>query len=132
MKIRPFEDKDQAAIEEIHANSDLPGACMPDTSNPLFIIKQVVELQNQVALAAFVKIVSEAFLLVDHSVGTPAERWHALKCLAETMEVSAKLKGLEECTVWVPKELAESSFGSRLEDLGFIATDFKSYTKVIK
>ena len=68
----------------------------------------------------------------DSSIGTAEERWHALKCLAETMEVSAKARGLQECTVWVPKDLAGSSFGKRLKDMGFIETDFKSFTKVIR
>lgn len=128
MFIREYTTSDLEAITDIHAKSGLPPACMPPVDNPLFLFGKIIERDGKISMASFVKLVSEAFLLIDHEVGTVEIRWHDLKVLAEIMEATAKSRGLDETTVWVPPELIKT-FGKRLEELGFIATDFKSYTR---
>src|SRR5271170_6207422 len=133
MKIRPYEVGDRSAIEAIHEKSGLPDACLPDTESALFMVRQVVEIQKHIAVAAFAKLICEAWLLVDHSVGNPESRWAALQAIADTMEVAAARQGLDECTVWVPKELAETSFAKKLNALGFNHNDeFVSFSKQLR
>lgn len=129
MKIRPYEARDLEALKAIHETNNLPDVCMPETANPLFVVRQVVELQGKVALSSFVKLVGEAWLLIDHKAAPPATLWHALRCLADTMEMAARKRGLEECTVWIPPEA--KGFGKRLEQMGFIRSPWQSYTRII-
>lgn len=130
MKIRVFEPHDKEAIGRIHANSNLPAVCLFDCDNPLHLLTQVVELHGQTALVGSVKLTGEAFLLVDHSIGTSEERWQALKALSATIEVSAMLRGLDCITAWIPPDIAKS-FGPRLEELGYIKSPWVSYSKLL-
>ncbi len=128
MNIRPFEVRDLEALKRIHENNELPAVCMPDPTNPLFFIKQVVEHEGKAALAAFLKITAEPYLLVDKTVETPEWRWQALKALNETISTVAWMKGLEQLSAWVPPQLIKS-FGKRLKDLGYSPSPWQAYTK---
>jgi hypothetical protein len=130
MIIRSFTESDFEALKIIHANNELPAVCLPDASNPLFFVQQVVEHEGVPALAAFLKLTCEPFLLVDHTVADPAWRWQALKNLTDTVTFAAKKHGLEDMTAWVPPDL-EKSFGSRLKELGFIKSPWAAHTKVM-
>jgi hypothetical protein len=118
MIIRPYLDTDFGQLERIHRNNELPSVCLPDPGNPLFFVRQVIEHEGTPALAAFLKLTCEPFLLVDHTVATPEWRWQALKALNDTVTTSARTYGLEDMTAWVPPGLRKS-FGGRLEELGF-------------
>jgi hypothetical protein len=134
--IREFTDEDEARAREIHAESGLDERCFPnltiDTStgkapNALFLTKAVYEHEGSPAMMSFLKATSELYLLVDHRVGTPEERWEWLKELKEHMKYEAWKLGLEQMTCFVPTEI-EKSFEKRLEDLGFIKSPWQSYT----
>lgn len=131
MIIRPFVGNDLEALKGIHNNNELPSVCMPDPSNPLFFVQQVVEHEGVPALAAFLKLTCEPFLLVDHRASTPEWRWQALKALNDTVTAAAMSHGLEEMTAWVPPDL-EKSFGGRMLELGFKKSPWgHPWTKVI-
>lgn len=118
-------------LARIHKANGLPATCLPDFDDPLFVVKQVVELEGKVALGAFIRLIGEAYLLLDHNAGTPEERWQALRALTDTLEAEARLKGLTEYSCWVPNELAKS-FGGRLEELGFIKSPWVCYSKILE
>lgn len=138
MNVRNFSIKDYPAIKEIFARQGLPTNCMPELLlqyknkiilNPRFQINRVCEDENgKIGVAAFLKITSEPYLLLDHGVGTPEWRWVALIELMENMAAEAKRKGLEDCTCWVPPHLVDS-FGPRLLSLGFMESPWASFTK---
>ena len=83
-------------------------------------------------MAAFVRLTSEPFPLVDHDMGDPEQRWNQLKELCEDICKDAKSKGLLQLTCFIPPEL-EQSFGKRLTDekdgLGFVKSPWQSYTR---
>jgi hypothetical protein len=128
--VRSYRPEDLVRLSQIHAENALPDVCMPDLDSPSFEVKQVVEVDGQIVMGAFVRKVGEAYLLVSHDVGDPESRWEMLKELAETMADAAYLKGFADCSVWVPHEL-EAAFGKRLEALGFKRSPWTSYTRTV-
>jgi hypothetical protein len=136
--IRDFDlDADMQRAKAIHAANELPENCFPNLTitdkdgktvpNPLFIEKLVLEHEGRPALMSFLRVTSEVFLLIDHGVGTPEERWTWLQELKEFMSARAAQHGLEQMSCWIPKEI-EASFEKRLADLGFTKSPWSCYT----
>lgn len=135
--IRPFEDSDVSAARAVHQANGLPENCFPNLTlppengetkpNPLFVVKAVYEHEGRPALMSFLKLTSEVYLLVDHTIGTPEERWAWLVELKDHMKEEAWKLGLEQMTAFVPREI-EESFAKRLLDLGFVRSPWQSYT----
>lgn len=125
--IRPLEDKDFNAIKEIYVASDLPPNCNPDLSNPLYLVKAVVERDGKPIMASFLKGTCEVYLLVDHTFGTPQERWLWLQELKNYMVTRAFELGLDEMTCWLPRDV-EKSFKKRILELGFVESPWQSYS----
>lgn len=135
--IRDFEDSDIPAAHAIHAANELPENCFPNLTvkspegkeeqNPLFVVKAIYEHEGKPALMSFLKLTSELYLLVDHTVGTPEERWDWLQEFRDYMLREAWIRGLEQMTAFVPREI-EDSFEKRLLDLGFVKSPWQSYT----
>lgn len=92
---------------------------LPDLSSPLFIIREVAEHEGQIIAAGVVRLEAELYVWVDREVGTPKDRWEAVKQLNETaMSKAYWEKGLDNAVLWCPPEI-EKSFGKRLKALGF-------------
>lgn len=137
MNPREFTLEDLPAALEIHKNAELDPRCFPDLmiedkdgkqiQNPLFITKAVYEQKGKPALMSFLKVTSELYLLVDHEVGTPEERWEWLKEFKEYMQREAWKHGLDQMTAFIPTDM-EKSFGPRLIDMGFVRSPWQSYT----
>jgi len=124
MKIRDLNSNDVGAMEIIFSQSQLPPECRPDTSDPLFLVKRVVEDEKgRVGMIAAAKVTSEVWLLVDHSWGTAKQRWELLQNLTQDVASEAKRKGLDQLTCFVPASVAKS-FAKRLQALGFVKGSF--------
>lgn len=135
--IRHFEMEELERAKKIHEENGLDERCFPDLqvedvngetiANPLFVVKEVFEHEGKPALMSFLKMTSELYLLVDHTVGTPEERWEWLKAFKEHMMVEAWKLGLDQMTAFVPADI-EESFAKRLLDMGFVKSPWQSYT----
>ena len=126
--IRGFEDSDIPIMELIHANNGLPENCLPDVKdNPLFVVKSVYEHEGSAAMMCLVKVTGEIFLFLDHTIGTPEERWEQLKEFKKYIRMRAWQLGLDQLSAWIPEEI-EKSFGKRLNDLGFVKSPYACYT----
>jgi hypothetical protein len=130
MKIRAYEPRDLEALKAIHAKRGLPGACMPDPSNPLFFVQRVIEKEGQPAAAAFVKLTCEPYLLLDPDRST-RENIEILDVLSGTTEAAVRKHGIEDISVWVPVE-AGPTFGHALEAIGFTKSPWQSYSRILK
>lgn len=128
--------EDIAKAREIHKANGLDERCFPEIAiktstgmepNPLFVVSEVFEHEGKPALMSFLKITSELYLLVDHTVGTPEERWEWLKAFKEHMKVEAWSHGLDQMTAWIPTDI-EESFAKRLEEMGFVKSPWQSWT----
>jgi hypothetical protein len=128
--IRPYSESDLDAIIRLHRQSGLPDVCLPDLSNPLFCVKVCAERRNKVVQAGFVKIVGEAYLLVDHEVASPQERLDIVERLVATGLAEAASRGFEDVTAWLPPKVRRS-FAPRLTALGFIKSPWQSYTALL-
>lgn len=128
VKIRSYENSDWPAVAKLYERSGLPSNCLADATSPLFLIRRVcIDGNGQIAMAAFVKLTSEPFLLVDHDSEDASTRWEMLQALTRDVCRIAKERGLEQLTCWVPPNV-EGSFGKRLEQLGFQRSPWQSYT----
>lgn len=135
--IRPFELADMERARQIHADNTLPECCFPDLMveieggseepNPLFVEKAVYEVEGKAAMMCFLKIRSELWLLLDHTVGTPEQRMEWLKEFKTYMVRQAWMQGLDQMTAFVPADV-EESFAKRLLELGFERSSFQAYS----
>jgi len=131
--IRHFLSSDAPAARAVHQASGLPENCFPDlflengARNPLFVVNAMYEHEGKPAVLSFLKITSEVYVLVDHSVGTPAERFEWMKELKEFMRQEAWKIGLDQMSCWIPTNV-EPSFAKRLEELGFVRSPWQSWT----
>ena len=127
VKIRDFTPSDLERLQFIHESNGLPSNCFPDTTDPLFIVKQVVDDDGRPVMGGFISLTAEAYLVVDHTAGTPDQRWQWLQQLTKVVSDKAYLRGLNALTVWIPPELLDS-FEKRLLDLGFRRSPWQSFT----
>ena len=135
--IRDFEPHDLTTVKRLMKANGLPLECMPDLivenalgkkqQNPLFIVKRVYEHKGQPTMICFLKLRSELYFFIDHTVGTPQERWEMLKEFTEDMRQEAWKKGLDQMTAFVPHDVDES-FSKRLLELGFIRSPWVPYS----
>jgi hypothetical protein len=137
MTTRKFEEWDLERAKIIHEANGLDERCFPqltikntegeEVPNALFVAKEVYEHEGSAVMFCFLKITSELYLLVDHDLGTPEERWEWLQDFKEHMKREAWRLGLDQMTAWVPADI-EESFAKRLKDLGFKKSPWNSYT----
>lgn len=126
-----------AILRDIHIAGGLPENCFPPilldsgVMDPLFVVNEVLEKDGQIAMASFLQATLEVYLIVDHTVGTPEQRWEWLQQLTQHMQAEAWGKGFDSMTAWLPREI-ERSFEKRMEALGFVPSPWKSWTLKFK
>jgi hypothetical protein len=137
--IREYEGSDLGALMRVHEANGLPANCFPElviadrkthrlVLNPLFIVREVGMEGDEPAVAGFVKLTGEAFIILNHAVGDPEKRWEWLQQITDHCERLAWARGLDELTAWIPPDLVDS-FEKRLKDLGFERSPWVSFTK---
>ncbi len=83
MLIRAYTDADFESLRAMHAAQKFSYE-FPDVSDPLFLLRAVVEDDGKPRMAALLRLTAEAYLLADPAEGTPRERWQWLYALHET------------------------------------------------
>jgi hypothetical protein len=127
IEIRDIEATDNETIVGLYARTGLPENCRPDITDPLFIIKKMVAKDGETFEAGFLKITGELYLLIDHQLSTPEDRWEALQRLCAEGLAQAARMGLAQVSCWIPPQI-EQSFAKRLESLGFEKSKWTCYT----
>ena len=64
MLVRPYTDADFAALRAMHAAQGF-GYPLPDPSDPLFLVRTVVEDEGRPRMAALLRLTAETYLLAD-------------------------------------------------------------------
>jgi hypothetical protein len=109
----------RAHLEGLHCASGFDYQFPRDFDTPLFPVKRaVVNEANYPIAAAALKIEAEAYLWMDHTLGTPEQRMEALALLNADLATRARNIGFDQVHCVLPPEIAER-FGKRLEDLGW-------------
>jgi hypothetical protein len=129
MNVREYTDADLDALRAMHAAQGFAYA-LPDISDPLFLVRQVVAENGRPRMAALLRLTAEAYLLADPADGAPRERWQWLAALHETTLRSAAAAGLSDVQAFVPPRVARA-FGRRLETLGWRRDPWSCYTRLV-
>jgi hypothetical protein len=116
--IRDMQDADIEALREIHEQSGFD-YLFPPLGDPLFLVKKVVEDKGRIVQGIAAKVEVTMYLWVEHSAGTPEQRWRWLQDLVEETKLAAWQKGIDTITCVVPPEIA-GSFEKRLEAIGMV------------
>lgn len=129
MLVRPYTDADLAALRAMHAAQGF-GYPLPDASDPLFLVRTVVEDEGRPRMASLLRLTAEAYLLADPGDGAPRQRWQWLLALHEGTRRAAAAQGLSDVQAFVPPAVARS-FGRRLEKLGWRPDPWHCYTRAL-
>lgn len=125
--IRAYEKKDKEHLATIHGANGLPPQCLPNFDDPLILHTGVVDVDGKPVMSCSIRGTCELFLLVDHTAGTPEERWEWMKELREYIVHEAWRLGLDEMSCWIPSTI-EDSFADRLLEMGFVKSPWSCYT----
>jgi hypothetical protein len=129
MLVRSYTDADFDALRAMHAAQGF-GYELPNPSNPLFLVRTVVEDEDRPRMAALLRLTAEAYLLSDPREGTPRQRWQWLLRLHEATRQAAATQGLSDVQAFLPPAVARS-FGRRLEKLGWRRDPWHCYTRLL-
>jgi hypothetical protein len=129
MSVRAYAEAEFEAVRAMHTAQGF-GYVLPDVSDPLFLVRSVVEEAGRPRMAAFLRLTAEAYLLADPSEGSPRERWQWLVALHEAVRQEAAARGLADVQAFLPPRVARA-FGRRLAALGWRRDPWPCYTKVL-
>jgi hypothetical protein len=127
--VRAYTEADFEAVLAMHAAQGF-GYALPDLSDPLFLVRGIVEEDGRPRMAAFLRLTAEAYLLADPREGSPRERWQWLLALHEAMRREAAARGLADVQAFLPPRVARA-FGRRLAALGWRRDPWTCYTHVL-
>lgn len=129
MQVRAYTDADFEAVRAMHAAQGF-GYALPDLSDPLFLVRSVVEEDDRPRMAVFLRLTAEAYLLADPLEGSPRQRWRWLLALHEAVRQEAAARGLEDVQAFLPPRVARA-FGRRLAALDWRRDPWTCYTRVL-
>jgi hypothetical protein len=127
MHVRAYTEGDLEAVRAMHAAQGF-GYAFSDLSDPLFLVRSVVEEDGRPRMAAFLRLTAEAYLLVDPREGSPRQRWRWLLALHETVRQEVAARGLADVQAFLPPRVARA-FGRRLAALGWCQDPWTCYTR---
>ena len=117
MQVREYTDADFEQIRKLHSRSGFRYS-LPDLSDPSFFSHRVVWDKSGIAMAGFLRLSAEAFLICDPSWRNAAWRDLALRQLHRTCRGDASDKGVADVNCFIPPQI-EKQFGRRLRRLGW-------------
>lgn len=117
MIVREYEEADLAKIESLHRDSGFRYE-LPDFSSPQFFSRRVVSDESGIAMAGFLQLTAQTFLVCDPRWRTPAWRMEALRQLHAACHRDAAEQGVAEVNAFLPP-IISSKFGRRLKKLGW-------------
>jgi hypothetical protein len=129
MKIREYRPEDLDALKKMHAAQGLDYPFPADLSDPIFLVRLVLEEKPNVPLMAMLlRLTCEAYLLAYPKLDTPFERMRRFLALHRAMEKAAFDRGLQDVSAFLPPQVAKP-FGRRLERLGWVKDPWTCYVK---
>ena len=129
MEVRAYTDADFESLRAMHAAQGF-GYAFSDLSDPLFLVRSVVEEDGRPRMAGFLRLTAEAYLLADPHEGSPRQRWRWLLALHEAVRQQAAARGLGDVQAFLPPRVARA-FGRRLATLGWRRDPWTCYTRQV-
>jgi hypothetical protein len=118
MIVRNYEESDLEQIKRLHRHSG-HGYTLPSSlSGEEFVSRRIACDENQLGMAAFLRLTAESYLICDPDWRNPAWRMEALRQLTDVCRKDAMEHGVKEVNAFlVPK--IEKQFGKRLLRMGW-------------
>jgi len=129
MRVREYTDADLDAVRAMHTAQGFNYE-LPDVSDPLFLVRTIVEEDDRPRMAALLRLTAETYLLADPRDGTPRQRWNWLAALHEATRKAAADRGLADVQAFLPPRVARA-FGRRLRQLGWRHDPWACYTRQV-
>ncbi len=129
MNVRAYTDADLDALRAMHAAQGFAYA-LPDLSDPLFLVRQVVEEDGRPRMAALLRLTAEAYLLADPAMARRASAGNGLGRCTKPPCAGGGARGLADVQAFVPPRVARA-FGRRLETLGWRRDPWSCYTRLV-
>lgn len=127
MIVREYNWADFDDVSRIHRAQNLDYE-LPDLFSPMIIVKTVAMAGSELVGAAFLRLTSEAFLLIDPRAEKKA---HIFMALHDNARQKAAQAGLDDANAWLPPQMAEK-FGYQLMRLGWRRQDWPSFSREVR
>jgi hypothetical protein len=131
MELRKLIARDTAAVKRLHAamglDYELPLADHGGDLRKTVFVRTGIFDDGRLVTAVLGRLTSEAYLLLDRTWSTPAERWEAAGRAMVCAAQQAVTDGIEDVHVWLPPAI-EKRFGKRLAEFAFVKAPWNCYT----
>lgn len=131
MELRKLTREDAAAVRRLHTamnlGYELPLAGEEFDLEKKFFVRTGIFDEGRLVTAVLGRLTSEAYLLLDRTWSTPAERWEAVGRAAVCAAQQAVFEGIEDVHVWLPPAI-EKRFSNRLARFAFVKAPWHCYT----
>lgn len=117
MIIREYVESDLKVLEGLHEKSGFEYS-LPAPTSEKFFFRGVVEDDSGIAMAAFLRLNAEAFLLCNADWRTPAWRYEAFRQLSGVGAEAARKAGAWDINAFLPPKIGKQ-FGKRLNRMGW-------------
>lgn len=127
MIVREFEKEDADGLRRIFDATGFEYD-FPDFSDAEFAVRKVLHDESGIAMGAFLRRTTEAFLLCDPAWRSPRWRYEALTLMHEAVRSEARARGINDVQALVPPQI-EERFGKRLMQLGWRRNQWTCFSR---
>ena len=124
MLVRPYEARDQAQIEALKQKQ---GFAYDSPDWEKMLVSCVIEADDKIQMAAFLRKTSEVYLIADRDAGRKRDQLANLLVLHREMLTPMRRVGFTDTHCWMPPEI-EHNFGPLLLHLGWRKPLWPSYS----
>ncbi len=130
LKVRQSTPADKEGLLELHERHG-DQFVLPDLDAPGNIVACIVEDESgKMVGAGILHVMAEGHFMLDHSYGTPADRWELARVIIEEGCRTAVANGLKDLLVATPSKFR--GFARKLATLaGFVSDDHRTHFKVL-
>jgi hypothetical protein len=122
--VRPYEAGDQAQVEALKRKQ---GFAYDSPEWEKMLVSCVIEEDDRIRMAAFLRKTSEVYLVVDQDAGRQRDKLANLLALHREMLTPMRRVGFTDTHCWMPPEI-EKTFGPLLLHLGWRKPLWPSYS----
>lgn len=128
--IRHYSDADNEEIKRLHAKQGLAYQ-LPDIDADTMLVRTVIEENQGITHAAFLRKTAEAYWLFDPAEGRKRDKAGRFLIIHKELNRLAKEAGFEDVHCWLPNDIAKR-FEGTLFHLGWERPLWTCYRREVK